>query len=60
MLGQAERYFKQAIVDREGYVASAALVSGVHLTRSSPAGADIVRFLVYVVWSGDGERGWSD
>lgn len=43
MLGQAERYLKQAIVDREAYVASAALVSGVHLMRGSPAGADIVK-----------------
>ncbi|PRP84210.1 hypothetical protein PROFUN_08410 [Planoprotostelium fungivorum] len=31
MLAQIERYLKQAIVDKEGYVASAALVSGAHL-----------------------------
>ncbi len=43
MLGQAERYLKQAIVDREAYVASAALVSGMHLMKGSPAGVDIVR-----------------
>eukprot|EP01087_Luapelamoeba_hula_P006403 TRINITY_DN1648_c1_g2_i1.p1 TRINITY_DN1648_c1_g2~~TRINITY_DN1648_c1_g2_i1.p1 ORF type:complete len:876 (+),score=106.12 TRINITY_DN1648_c1_g2_i1:212-2839(+) len=43
MLGQAERYLKQAIVDKEPYVASAALVSGVHLMRVSPAGVDLVK-----------------
>lgn len=43
MLGQAERYLKQAIVDREAYVASAALVSGMHLMKGSPAGVDIVK-----------------
>lgn len=44
MLAQTERYLKQAIVDKEPYVASAALVSGVHLMKASPAGVDIVRF----------------
>ncbi|KAL6062840.1 Coatomer subunit gamma [Balamuthia mandrillaris] len=43
MLSQAERYLKQAIVDKEGYVASAALVSGVHLMRASPSGVDTVK-----------------
>jgi len=43
MLGQTERYLKQAIVDKEPYVASAALVSGVHLMKASPAGVDIVK-----------------
>jgi hypothetical protein len=47
MLGQAERYLKQAIVDREAYVASAALVSGMHLMKGSPAGVDIVRVLLF-------------
>ncbi len=42
MLGQADRYLKQAIVDREPYVASAALASGMHLMRASSAGLDIV------------------
>jgi coatomer protein complex subunit gamma len=35
LLGQGERYLKQAIVDKEPYVASAALVSGVHLMQKS-------------------------
>lgn len=48
MLGQAERYLKQAIVDREAYVASAALVSGMHLMKGSPAGVDIVRVLLFL------------
>eukprot|EP01103_Thecamoeba_quadrilineata_P017419 TRINITY_DN6175_c0_g1_i1.p1 TRINITY_DN6175_c0_g1~~TRINITY_DN6175_c0_g1_i1.p1 ORF type:complete len:882 (-),score=147.91 TRINITY_DN6175_c0_g1_i1:27-2672(-) len=33
LLGQGERYLKQAIVDKEFYVASAALVSGIHLMQ---------------------------
>lgn len=41
MLGQVERYLKQAIVDKEAYVASAALVSGIYLMRTN---ADIVLF----------------
>lgn len=40
LLGQIERYLKQAIVDREPFVASAALVSGVHLMRTS---SDIIK-----------------
>jgi len=36
MLAQIERYLKQAIVDKEPYVSSAALVSGTHLMSSSP------------------------
>lgn len=40
MLGQVERYLKQAIVDKESYVSSAAIVSGVHLMPKSP---DIVK-----------------
>ena len=35
MLGQVERYLKQAIVDKDPYVSSAALVSGTHLMRQS-------------------------
>eukprot|EP01102_Stenamoeba_stenopodia_P007090 TRINITY_DN1980_c3_g1_i1.p1 TRINITY_DN1980_c3_g1~~TRINITY_DN1980_c3_g1_i1.p1 ORF type:complete len:879 (-),score=208.25 TRINITY_DN1980_c3_g1_i1:193-2829(-) len=34
LLGQGERYLKQAIVDKEPYVASAALVSGTHLLQT--------------------------
>jgi coatomer protein complex subunit gamma len=40
MLAQVERYLKQAIVVKEAYVASAAIVSGLHLIRVSP---DIVK-----------------
>jgi len=40
LLSQVERYLKQAIVDKEPAVSSAALVSGIHLMKSSP---DIVR-----------------
>lgn len=40
MLGQVERSIKQGIVDKEPYVASAALVSGIHLIHRSP---DIVK-----------------
>lgn len=40
MLGQVERNIKQSIVDRESYVASCALVSGIHLIHRSP---DIVK-----------------
>lgn len=40
MLGQVERNIKQSIVDKEPYVASAALVSGIHLVHRSP---DIVK-----------------
>jgi len=40
LLGQVERYLKQAIVDKEPSVASAALVSGTHLIKSSP---DIIK-----------------
>eukprot|EP01125_Pyxidicula_operculata_P013280 TRINITY_DN4391_c0_g1_i1.p2 TRINITY_DN4391_c0_g1~~TRINITY_DN4391_c0_g1_i1.p2 ORF type:complete len:805 (-),score=190.65 TRINITY_DN4391_c0_g1_i1:2803-5217(-) len=36
MLSQMERYLKQAIVDKEPYVASSALVAGVHLFEQSP------------------------
>jgi coatomer protein complex subunit gamma len=43
MLGAIERYVKQAIVDSSGQVASAALVSSVHLFNSSPESAAIVR-----------------
>jgi len=35
MLSQMERYLKQAIVDKESYVASSALVAGVHLSEHS-------------------------
>uniref|UniRef100_A0A6B2KXP1 Coatomer subunit gamma n=1 Tax=Arcella intermedia TaxID=1963864 RepID=A0A6B2KXP1_9EUKA len=35
MLGQMERYLKQAIVDKEPYVASSALVAGIHLADQS-------------------------
>ena len=40
MLGQIERYLKQAIVDKSDAVSSAALVSAIHLTQVDP---DIVR-----------------
>ncbi|CAN6451143.1 unnamed protein product [Victoria cruziana] len=36
LLGQIERYLKQAIVDKNPVVASAALVSGVHLLQTNP------------------------
>jgi coatomer protein complex subunit gamma len=36
MLGAIERYIKQAIVDKNYLVSSAALVSGTHLMRTSP------------------------
>jgi coatomer protein complex subunit gamma len=35
-LGQVERYLKQAIVDKDAAVASSALVSGMHLIKTSP------------------------
>ncbi|KAH7294192.1 hypothetical protein KP509_28G060100 [Ceratopteris richardii] len=40
LLGQIERYIKQALVDKNVVVASAALVSGIHLLQSNP---DIVK-----------------
>lgn len=40
LLGQIERYLKQAVVDKNAVVASAALVSGIHLLKVN---ADIVR-----------------
>eukprot|EP00252_Welwitschia_mirabilis_P027999 TRINITY_DN98_c0_g2_i1.p1 TRINITY_DN98_c0_g2~~TRINITY_DN98_c0_g2_i1.p1 ORF type:complete len:890 (+),score=165.23 TRINITY_DN98_c0_g2_i1:103-2772(+) len=40
LLGQIERYLKQAIVDKNPAIASAALVSGIHLLQTNP---DIVR-----------------
>lgn len=40
MLGAIERYIKQAIVDRNAFVASSALMSGLRLFRTCP---DIVR-----------------
>ncbi len=43
MLGAIERYVKQAIVDSSGQVASAALVSSIHLFHSSPECAAVVR-----------------
>jgi coatomer protein complex subunit gamma len=36
MFAQVERYLKQAIVDKDPYVSSAAIVSGVHLMRTNP------------------------
>ncbi|KMZ74669.1 Coatomer subunit gamma-2 [Zostera marina] len=36
LLSQIERYLKQAIVDKNPVVASAALVSGVHILQSNP------------------------
>eukprot|EP01116_Phalansterium_solitarium_P019553 TRINITY_DN5508_c0_g1_i3.p1 TRINITY_DN5508_c0_g1~~TRINITY_DN5508_c0_g1_i3.p1 ORF type:complete len:847 (-),score=248.69 TRINITY_DN5508_c0_g1_i3:188-2728(-) len=36
LLGQVERYLKQAIVDKDPAVASAALVAGTHLMKKSP------------------------
>jgi coatomer protein complex subunit gamma len=46
-LGQVERYLKQAIVDKDPNVASAAIVSGTHLIRTSP---DIVCFFISFFW----------
>jgi coatomer protein complex subunit gamma len=40
LLGQIERYLKQAVVDKNSVVSSAALVSGLHLLKIN---ADIVR-----------------
>ncbi|CAK9858868.1 unnamed protein product [Sphagnum jensenii] len=40
LLGQIERYLKQAVVDKNPVVSSAALVSGIHLLQSN---ADIVK-----------------
>ncbi|XP_068656175.1 coatomer subunit gamma-2-like [Aristolochia californica] len=40
LLTQIERYLKQAVVDKNPVVASAALVSGIHLLQTNP---DIVR-----------------
>ncbi|MCI06018.1 coatomer subunit gamma-like [Trifolium medium] len=36
LLAQIERYLKQAIVDKNPVVASAALVSGIHLLQTNP------------------------
>ncbi|CAH9095685.1 unnamed protein product, partial [Cuscuta europaea] len=36
LLTQIERYLKQAIVDKNPVVASAALVSGIHLLQTNP------------------------
>jgi len=46
LLGQVERYLKQAIVDKEPYVATAALVSGFHLMDKS---SEIVKRWVHQV-----------
>ena len=35
LLGQIERYLKQAVVDKNAVVSSAALVSGIHLLKVS-------------------------
>jgi hypothetical protein len=35
LLGQIERYLKQAVVDKNPVVSSAALVSGIHLLQVS-------------------------
>ena len=35
LLGQIERYLKQAVVDKNSVVSSAALVSGLHLLKVS-------------------------
>eukprot|EP00978_Attheya_sp_CCMP212_P011459 scaffold28279_cov31-Attheya_sp.AAC.1 len=43
MLGAIERYVKQAIIDSSPLVASSALVSSLHLFRSNPDCAAIVR-----------------
>jgi len=43
VLSPGERFLKQAIVDKEPYVASAALVSGIHLMRTSSTGVDLVK-----------------
>ncbi len=40
MLAQIERYVKTALVDKDAYVSSSALVSSMHLTHSS---AEVVR-----------------
>jgi len=45
MLGQVERFLKSALVDREPYVASSALVSGIHLMHKSP---EIVRIFYLI------------
>jgi hypothetical protein len=36
LLPQVERYLKQSIVDKDAHVASAALISGIHLIKVSP------------------------
>mmetsp|Transcript_16169 Transcript_16169/g.48563 ORF Transcript_16169/g.48563 Transcript_16169/m.48563 type:complete len:878 (+) Transcript_16169:99-2732(+) len=44
LLGQGERYLKQAIVDKSPYIASAALVSGIHVVKENrPGNVDIVK-----------------
>ncbi len=43
MLTQVERYFKQAIVDKEPIVSSSSILAGVHLMSSCP---DIVQIFV--------------
>lgn len=43
MLGQGERYIKQAIVDKDPYVSSSALISGYHLVHENPANLDVVK-----------------
>lgn len=36
LLPQLERFLKQSLVDKDPHVASAALVSGIHLMKTSP------------------------
>jgi coatomer subunit gamma len=43
LLGQGERYLKQAIVDKDPYVSSSALVSGYHLIHTNPANTEVVK-----------------
>jgi coatomer subunit gamma len=42
MLGQLERYYKQALVDKDEYVSSAALVSSLLLIQTKPGTLDVI------------------
>lgn len=45
MLAQIERHLKQSIVDKQPFVSSAALVSGLHLMKKAP---EVVRNIFYL------------
>ena len=51
LLGQqGDRLLKQAVVDKDAYVATSALVSAYHLSHVSPQNQDIVCICCNIAW----------